>query len=77
MIAYQTPKGAKAIDWEAEAEKLQAEVSRLRMELRWIADTPMQWTKPQNDVYWANVAMAMALKASNALGDDILKAATP
>jgi hypothetical protein len=61
------PKDAKPIDWEAEAEQLQAEVTRLRGELQWIADTPMKWTKPQGDIYWANVAVAMAQKAIAAL----------
>ena len=44
------------------------EIERLRAELKWIADTPMQWTKPQGDIYWANVAVALAQKAMNALG---------
>ena len=47
--------------------ELLAEIARLRGELQWIADTPLKWSKPQNDVYWSNVAVAMAKKAMDAL----------
>jgi chromosome segregation ATPase len=46
--------------------KLEQEIERLREALDWIADTPMKWTKPQGDVYWANMAMALAKKADDA-----------
>jgi hypothetical protein len=46
---------------------LRTEIERLRGELQWIADTPLKWTKAQNDVYWSNVAVAMAKKAMDAL----------
>jgi septal ring factor EnvC (AmiA/AmiB activator) len=42
------------------------ESAKLREALDWIADTPMKWTKPQGDVYWANMAMALAKKADDA-----------
>jgi chromosome segregation ATPase len=47
--------------------ELQRENERLREALRWIAETPMKWAKPQNDIYWANMAAALAMKASDAL----------
>lgn len=44
-----------------------AEIDRLRGELQWIANTPMKFNKSQGDIYWANIAIAMAQTAGDAL----------
>ncbi len=57
--------------YEPPADELIAEsakeIDRLRDGLRWIAETPMQWTKPQGVIYWANVSLALAKKAMDTL----------
>ena len=52
------------------ANRYEARIAELEAGLKWIADTPLQWTKSQNDIYWANVATAMAQSALDTLSKE-------
>ena len=52
------------------AAPLHQRIAELEAGLKWIADTPLQWTKSQNDIYWANVATAMAQSALDTLSKE-------